>query len=148
MSTDRVAASGTVVHGRAAFNSRAIAPGECAPLGARLTAGGVNFSLFSRDADLVELLLFDGPQAIEPAETIPLDPAIPSSPTTTGTRSFPASRPDRSTGTARMDRRRPNAASASMRTRSCSIRTAWRSRSPTATRGTPRAVPATTPPPR
>src|SRR5215203_2055900 len=37
-------------------------------------AGGVNFSVFSKDADLVELLLFDGPQAAEPAETIPLDP--------------------------------------------------------------------------
>jgi glycogen operon protein len=72
MSTHRVAASG-IPQGRSAFNVRAVAPGESAPLGARVTAGGVNFSLFSGDADLVELLLFDGPQATGPAETIPLE---------------------------------------------------------------------------
>jgi isoamylase len=51
-----------------------VAAGDAAPLGATRAAGGVNFSVFSKDADLVELLLFDGPQAAEPAETIPLDP--------------------------------------------------------------------------
>jgi glycogen operon protein len=73
MSTHRIVSSGAV-QGRAAVNRRAIAPGESAPLGARVTAGGVNFSVYSRDAELVELLLFDGPQALEPADTIPLDP--------------------------------------------------------------------------
>lgn len=51
-----------------------IAAGDAAPLGATRVAGGVNFSVFSRDADLVELLLFDGPQAAEPEETLP--PAV------------------------------------------------------------------------
>lgn len=52
----------------------AIAAGDSAPPGATVAAGGVNFSVFSKDADLVERLLFDDPQATEAAETIPLDP--------------------------------------------------------------------------
>jgi len=62
--------------GTVAFNGDPIAPGESAPLGASATAHGVNFSVFSKDADLVELLLFESPQATEPAETIPLDPRV------------------------------------------------------------------------
>jgi isoamylase len=34
--------------------------GRSSPLGATVTDGGVNFSLFSRSATSVELLLFDG----------------------------------------------------------------------------------------
>ena len=35
--------------------------GASAPLGASVQPGGVNFSVFSRTATLIELLLFDGP---------------------------------------------------------------------------------------
>ena len=42
-------------------------PGASAPLGASLRRDGVNFSVFSRDASLVELLLFDEPtSALDP----------------------------------------------------------------------------------
>ena len=48
--------------------------GEPAPLGASVRAGGVNFSVCSRDATLVELLLFDGGNSSEPSHILPLDP--------------------------------------------------------------------------
>ena len=35
---------------------------------------GVNFSVFSKDATLLELLLFDAADAAEPSRIIPLDP--------------------------------------------------------------------------
>jgi isoamylase len=47
--------------------------GESAPLGATVRDGGVNFSVFSRDADLLELLLFDDANAVKPATVIALD---------------------------------------------------------------------------
>jgi isoamylase len=49
-------------------------PGESAPLGASIKDGGVNFSLFSRDATQVELLLFDHQNADAPSSVLPLDP--------------------------------------------------------------------------
>ena len=52
----------------------AIASGASAPLGAALTGGGVNFSVFSKRATLVELLLFDDRSAAAPARVIPLEP--------------------------------------------------------------------------
>ena len=55
---------------------RATAAGDSAPPGATVAAGGVNVSVFSKDADLVELLLFDDPEATEAAETIPLNPRV------------------------------------------------------------------------
>ncbi len=45
-----------------------------APLGASLTNGGVNFSVFSKHATRIELLLFDDERASRPASIIPLDP--------------------------------------------------------------------------
>src|SRR6185503_19687761 len=48
--------------------------GTSAPLGASVRADGVNFSVFSKDATLLELLLFDGADAAEPSRTIPLEP--------------------------------------------------------------------------
>jgi len=48
--------------------------GVSAPLGATVCDGGVNFSVFSRGATLVELLLFDNENAAQPAQVIPLDP--------------------------------------------------------------------------
>jgi isoamylase len=49
-------------------------PGTTAPLGATVRAAGVNFSVFAKQAELVELLLFDGTNANEPAQVIPLAP--------------------------------------------------------------------------
>jgi isoamylase len=49
--------------------------GRSAPLGATVCPGGVNFSLFSRGASGVELLLFDGEDDARPTRVIPLDPA-------------------------------------------------------------------------
>jgi len=47
--------------------------GRSAPLGAGVVPGGVNFSLFSRTATGVELLLFDAADALGPSQTVPLD---------------------------------------------------------------------------
>ena len=48
--------------------------GRSSPLGATVTRNGVNFSLYSRDASAVELLLFDQADGMRPARIIPLDP--------------------------------------------------------------------------
>jgi isoamylase len=50
--------------------------GQSAPLGATASCGGVNFSLYSRDASGVELLLFDQVNDARPARVIPLDPSV------------------------------------------------------------------------
>lgn len=50
--------------------------GHSAPLGATVTPNGVNFSLYSRHATKVELLLFDRANDIRPAELIRFDPAF------------------------------------------------------------------------
>jgi pullulanase/glycogen debranching enzyme len=47
--------------------------GASAPLGATVSSAGVNFSVFSKSATLVELLLFDDENAAQPAQVIPLD---------------------------------------------------------------------------
>jgi isoamylase len=52
-----------------------IAEGGSAPLGATPRPGGVNFSVFSRHATGVELLLFEGVDDSRPARVIRLDPA-------------------------------------------------------------------------
>ena len=49
-----------------------VGKGTSAPLGATVTDGGANFSLFSRDAALIELLLFADADAPEPSRVIPL----------------------------------------------------------------------------
>jgi glycogen operon protein len=49
-------------------------PGRRYPAGATVDAGGTNFSVFSRHATDVELLLFDSDAAIEPFQIITLDP--------------------------------------------------------------------------
>ncbi len=48
--------------------------GSSHPLGATLSGGGANFSLFSRSASRVELLLFDRAEDARPKRTIALDP--------------------------------------------------------------------------
>ena len=47
--------------------------GQTAPLGATVTSGGVNFSVFSKHASAVELLLFDDAGAATPSMVVPLD---------------------------------------------------------------------------
>jgi len=58
----------------AARTSPLIAQGVAYPLGASLVPGGVNFSVYSRTADGLDLLLFDAPDSAAPALVIPLDP--------------------------------------------------------------------------
>ena len=55
------------------MQSGAIAPGRSSPIGATVYPNGVNFSLFSKNSSLVELLLFDHVDDTKPAKIIPLD---------------------------------------------------------------------------
>ncbi len=48
--------------------------GRSSPLGAAVVDGGVNFSLFSRTASGVELLLFDRAEDAKPARVVRIDP--------------------------------------------------------------------------
>ncbi len=48
--------------------------GQSSPLGATVVNGGVNFSIFSRNATGVELLFFERDEDARPARTIRLDP--------------------------------------------------------------------------
>ena len=56
------------------MNASAVGSGASAPLGARVRAEGANFSVFSKHATRIELLLFDEVNAGEPARVIPLTP--------------------------------------------------------------------------
>jgi isoamylase len=56
------------------MKSSAVEEGTSAPLGASVCRNGVNFSLFSKHATLIELLLFDDANAARPAQVIALDP--------------------------------------------------------------------------
>jgi len=47
--------------------------GASAPLGATVTSDGANFSIFSRHADLIELLLFEHANAAKPTRIISLE---------------------------------------------------------------------------
>jgi len=49
-------------------------PGTSFPLGARISADGVNFSVFSKRATAVQLLFFDRADAATPTRVIDLDP--------------------------------------------------------------------------
>jgi glycogen operon protein len=55
------------------MSTGAIGIGSSAPLGASLCKGGVNFSVFSKSANLIELLLFDRADDTQPARVIRLD---------------------------------------------------------------------------
>jgi glycogen operon protein len=48
--------------------------GSSAPLGAAVTGGGVNFSVFSKHATSIELLLFDDANSVRPSKVLPLHP--------------------------------------------------------------------------
>ena len=54
----------------------AIGAGRHLPSGAQADAGGVNFSLFARDATAVELRLFERADSGVPFQVIPLDPDV------------------------------------------------------------------------
>ena len=47
-------------------------PGHAHPVGARVVDGGVNFSVFSENADSVDLLLFEHPTDPVPSRVVPL----------------------------------------------------------------------------
>jgi glycogen operon protein len=51
------------------------ATGRSFPIGATVVAGGVNFSVFSRSAAGIDLLLFDRADDARPSRVIPIDPA-------------------------------------------------------------------------
>ena len=57
---------------------RASAPalrrGRSSPLGATVDSEGVNFSVYSRSATRIELLLFESEDSAQPSRTIALDP--------------------------------------------------------------------------
>ena len=57
------------------MNGPLVTSGRTSPLGATIANGGVNFSVFSRNAESIELLLFDREDESRPSEVIPLDPA-------------------------------------------------------------------------
>ncbi|MGB7816863.1 MAG: glycogen debranching protein GlgX [Methylotenera sp.] len=50
--------------------------GQSAPLGAAMRRGGVNFSVYSRSATGVELLLFDREDDVRPSRVISLNPVV------------------------------------------------------------------------
>ena len=49
--------------------------GRSSPLGAKPRDGGVNFSLYSRNASRVELVFFDHEDDAKPSRIVPIDPA-------------------------------------------------------------------------
>jgi glycogen operon protein len=51
------------------------APGDPFPLGSTLVSGGVNFSVYARGAEGLDLLLFRGEEDAQPSDVIPFDPA-------------------------------------------------------------------------
>ncbi len=53
-----------------------ISPGAPLTLGVRDCCDGFNFSVFSRHAERVELLLFASPSEVEPCRIVDLDPAV------------------------------------------------------------------------
>ncbi|MFM7735535.1 MAG: hypothetical protein ACKPBU_06070, partial [Alphaproteobacteria bacterium] len=55
-------------------------PGRATPLGATVTEGGTNFSVYSRDATGVELLPFDRDDNLHPPLSPPLPPLPPPPP--------------------------------------------------------------------
>src|SRR6266851_2411712 len=64
-----------VVGEMSAAVNRSESTGQSYPLGATILPDGVNFSVFSRGASAVELLLFDREDDARPTRVIPIDPA-------------------------------------------------------------------------
>jgi len=55
------------------MNGSVVQPDSSAPLGATVCPGGVNFSVFSKSATRIELLLFDDEKQAQPSRVIALD---------------------------------------------------------------------------
>jgi isoamylase len=51
-----------------------VTTGRSSPLGASVVPGGVNFSVYSRSASAIDLLLFDRDDDNRPSRVIPIDP--------------------------------------------------------------------------
>ncbi len=51
-----------------------VLPGRSFPLGATVYPGGVNFCVFSKNCDTMELVLYDDADDLHPSHKIPLDP--------------------------------------------------------------------------
>jgi hypothetical protein len=113
--------------------------GSSAPLGASVHPGGVNFSVFSRTATLIELLLFDDRDAAD-------SPQRHTARITTGTRSYPTSWQGSCMDIEPTGHEHPNAAFGSMRTNCSSIRTGslWRSPIVTTAAARPDPIPTLT----
>ncbi|HTV55153.1 MAG TPA: glycogen debranching protein GlgX [Terriglobia bacterium] len=62
------------VAGRCATVASPESSGQSYPLGATIVSGGVNFSVFSRNASGVDLLFFDHADDARPSRVIPIDP--------------------------------------------------------------------------
>jgi len=56
------------------MNRSRVARGTSSPLGATVQRGGVNFSLYSKNATLVELLLFNREDSVKPERVVSLSP--------------------------------------------------------------------------
>jgi glycogen operon protein len=56
--------------------NRKVLPGESFLLGATVYPQGVNFCVFSQNAEAIELLLFDTANDARPTQTIKLDPSV------------------------------------------------------------------------
>src|SRR3954451_11283349 len=56
--------------------TQACTTGNSVPLGVKLTRGGANFSVYSRDATGMELLFFDHEDSVRSSRIISLDPCI------------------------------------------------------------------------
>ena len=57
------------------ISTQKIREGRSFPLGATLYPEGTNFSIYSKHATAVELLLFDGVEDVRPARLIRIDPS-------------------------------------------------------------------------
>ena len=60
---------------RLAAGARTLTAGSPAPLGATLSGGGVNFSVFSKRAERLDVVLYDHVDAAAPSHVIPLEAA-------------------------------------------------------------------------
>ncbi len=77
MSSRRLGLASAPTSGTTATRTTAAAvahPGTSFPLGASVFSGAVNFSVFSRHATRIELLLFDSAAQAQPSQVIELDP--------------------------------------------------------------------------
>ena len=106
---DLAAASSATLTARCVPMSREVWPGEPFPLGATWDGEGTNFSLFSENAERVELCLFDDDGAEERVER------RASTPRSTGTATCPASARASATATASTGPTRRRRATASTR---------------------------------